>query len=235
MIQITDIPTEQTTAATDALLAILAFVIMVKVYKSGEGIDLKKTRIWTWVFGLLTVASALGAAAHGFQMSRLTKLVLWQPLNLSLILIICLFAAGVVYDFKKFTLPKALIPVLLVCAIIFFTITVILPDVLTTVFIKAEAAAMLFAFAGYIILASRKTIKGAGLMAAGILVTIIAAVIQAIHSVKVVFILEFDHNGIFHIVQMIGLIILFKGLQAEFRSRGAGKNEGEILLRHRLR
>jgi hypothetical protein len=171
------------------------------------------------VFGLLTFASALGAIAHGFQMSKLTKFLLWQPLNLSLVLTICLFAAGVVYDLKNFRLPKALIPVVLVCAILFFTSTFILPDALT-VFIRIEAVAMLFAFVAYTILASRKTIKGAGLMAAGILVTIMAAVIQAIKAIKVIFIWEFDHNGIFHIVQIIGVIILLKGLQAEFRSRG---------------
>jgi hypothetical protein len=218
MLQIIDIPTEQTTAATDVLMAILAFIVTVKVYQSGKGIDLKKTKIWIWAFGLLTFASAIGAIAHGFQMSKLTNFVLWQPLNLSLGLAIGLFAAGVVYDFKNFTLPKALIPILLVCAIIFFTITVILPNAFI-VFIIYEAIAMLFAFVVYTILASRKTIKGAGLMAAGILVTIIAAVIQAIETIKVIFIWEFDHNGIFHIVQMIGLIILLKGLQTEFRSR----------------
>ena len=219
MLQITDIPTEQTTAATDLLLAILAFIVTLKVYKSGKGVDLKKTRIWMGVFGLLTFASALGAIAHGFQMSKLTKFLLWQPLNLSLVLTICLFAAGVVYDLKNFRLPKALIPAILVCAILFFASTFILPDALT-VFIRIEAVAMLFAFVAYTILASRKTIKGAGLMAAGILVTIIAAVIQAIKTIQVIFIWEFDHNGIFHIVQMIGVIILLKGLQAEFRSRG---------------
>ena len=218
MLQLTDIPTEQTTAATDALLAILAFIITIKIYQSGKGVDLKKTRIWICVFGLLTFASVIGAFAHGFQMSKLTNFLLWQPLNLSLGLAIGLFAAGVVYDFKNFTLPKALIPVVLVCAIIFYTITVIFPDVFR-VFIIFETILMLFAFVAYTILASRKTIKGAGLMAAGILVTIIAAVIQAIKAIKVTFIREFDHNGIFHIVQMIGLIILLKGLQTEFRSR----------------
>jgi hypothetical protein len=223
MLQITNIPTEQTTAATDALLAILAFIVTIKVNQSGKGIDLIKTRIWTWVFGLLTFASADGAIAHGFQMSKLTKSVLWQPLNLSLVLTICLFAAGVIYDLKKFRLPKALIPVLLVCAIIFFAITVILPDALTTIFIKVEAIAMVFAFVAYTILALRKTIKGAGLMAAGILITIIAAVIQAIHTIKVMVIWEFDHNGIFHIVQMMGVIFLFQGLQRELKSRGTRK------------
>jgi hypothetical protein len=220
MLQITDIPTEQTTAATDLLLAILAFIVTLRVYKSGKGIDLIKTRIWTWVFGLLTFASAIGAVAHGFQMSKLTKFVLWQPLNLALVVTICLFAAGIVYDLKNFRLPKALVPILLVSAIIFFALTVIFPDALTTVFIKVEAIAMLFAFVVYTILASRKTIKGAGLMAAGILVTIIAAVIQAIKTIRIIFIWQFDHNGIFHIVQMIAIIFLLQGLQREFKSRG---------------
>jgi hypothetical protein len=219
MLQITVIPTEQTTAATDVLLSILAFIVTVKINRSGKGIDIIKTRIWTGVFGLLTFASADGAIAHGFQMNKLIRSVLWQPLNLSLVLTICLFAAGVVYDIRKFRLPKALVPVLLVFAILFFAITEILPDALTTIFIKGEAIAMVFAFVAYIILASRKTIKGAGLMAAGILFTIIASVLQAIHTIKVMFILEFDHNGICHIVQMVGVIFLFQGLKRELKSR----------------
>jgi hypothetical protein len=95
MLQITDIPTEQTTAATDMVLAILAFIVTIMVHHSGKGIDLKKTRIWVWVFGLLAFASADGAIAHGFQMSKLANFLLWQPLNLSLVLTIVLFAAGV--------------------------------------------------------------------------------------------------------------------------------------------
>lgn len=218
MIQIIDIPTEQTTAVTDVLMAILAFIVTLKVYRTGKNIDSKKTRIWMWAFGLLTFASATGAVAHGFQMSKLTNFVLWQPLNLALGVAIGLFAAGVIYDFRNFTLPKTLIPLLLIGAIVFFTITVILPNAFI-VFIIYEAIAMIFAFVVYTILASRKTIKGAGLMAAGILVTIIAAAIQSIETIRVTLIWEFDHNGIFHIVQMIGLVILLKGLQAEFRSR----------------
>ena len=218
MIQFIDIPTEQTTAATDVIMAVLAFIVTLKVYKSGKDVDISKTKIWVWAFGLLTFASATGAIAHGFQMSKLTNFVLWQPLNLALGVAIGLFVAGVVYDFKNFTLPKMLVPILLVFATIFFTITIILPNAFI-VFIIYEAIAMLFAFVVYTILASRKKLKGAGYMAVGILVTIIAAVIQAIETIKVTFIWEFDHNGIFHIVQMVALIILLKGLQIEFRSR----------------
>ncbi len=213
-----DIPTEQTTAATDVVMAILAFIVTLKVYQSGKHKDIKKTRIWVWAFGLLTFASATGAVAHGFQMSELTNFILWQPLNLALGVAIGLFAAGVVYDYRHFSLPKTLIPILLVFAIIFYTITVLIPNAFI-VFIVYEAIAMIFAFVVYTLLASRKQLAGAWFMAGGILVTIIAAAIQAIESIKVTFIWEFDHNGIFHIVQMIGLILLLKGLQTEFRSR----------------
>lgn len=215
---IIDIPTEQTTAATDVLLAILSFIVAIKVYQTGIHIDKIKTRIWVWAFGLLSFASAVGAIAHGFQMSKFTNFLLWQPLNLSLGIAIGLFAAGVIYDYKNFSLPKNLIPKLLIFACIFFMITIILPNAFI-VFIIYEAIAMLFAFVVYIILALRKKIKGAWVMAAGIFVTIIAAAIQSIEAIAVTFIWEFDHNGIFHIVQMIGLIILLKGLQLEFKSR----------------
>ncbi len=221
MIQIIDIPTEQTTAATDVVMAIIALMVTIKVYQYGKDIDRKKTMIWVWAFGLLTFASAVGSVAHGFQMSKLTNFILWQPLNLALGIAIGLFAAGVVYDYKNFSLPKTLIPILLVGAIAFFTVTVILPNAFI-VFIIYEAIAMIYALVVYTMLASRGKVKGAGLMATGILVTIIAAAIQAIETIKATIIYEFDHNGIFHIVQMIGLLILLKGLQTEFQSR-AGK------------
>jgi hypothetical protein len=86
---------------------------------------------------------------------------------------------------------------------------------------------MLFSFTVYVFLASRKKVKGAGLMAAGILVTIIAAAIQAVETIKITFIWQIDHNGIFHIVQMIGLIFLLYGLRVEFRSRINEKNQPE--------
>lgn len=221
-----NIPTEQTTAVTDVLLAILAFVVALKVYHSGRNIDLKKTRIWVWAFALLAFAAATGSIAHGFEMSKLNNFILWQPLNLALGVAISLFVAGVVYDLLNFSLPRTVIPGLLVVATIFYTVTVLIPGSFI-VFIVYEAIAMLFSFTVYVFLASRKKVKGAGLMAAGILVTIIAAAIQAVETIKITFIWQIDHNGIFHIVQMIGLIFLLYGLRVEFRSRINEKNQPE--------
>jgi hypothetical protein len=43
-----------------------------------------KKAIWASVFALLAAGSALGAAAHGLELSASLRTTLWQPLYLSL-------------------------------------------------------------------------------------------------------------------------------------------------------
>ena len=52
------------------------------------------------------------------------------------------------------------------------------------------------------------------LMAAGVLVTLIAAGVQASGAVSVTLIWQFDHNGLFHLIQMVGVVLLVAGLRA---------------------
>jgi hypothetical protein len=56
------------------------------------------------------------------------------------------------------------------------------------------------------------------LMAAGVLVTIIAAAIQASGSVSLTLIWPFDHNGLYHLVHMVGALLLLAGLRAALLS-----------------
>jgi hypothetical protein len=73
--------------------------------------------------------------------------------------------------------------------------------------------ALIFALSAYIYLAVRGEPAGAAFMAAGILISILAAGIQAKKSMSLTVIWQFDHNGIYHIVQIIGLILLLVGLR----------------------
>jgi hypothetical protein len=50
-------------------------------------------------------------------------------------------------------------------------------------------------------------------MAAGVLITIIAAVVQAGKAVRVTVLWEFDYNGLFHLIQITGVIVLTAGLR----------------------
>jgi hypothetical protein len=64
-----------------------------------------------------------------------------------------------------------------------------------------------------------KKLLGAQFMFLGILVSIIASVIQTAESLQLHFIWVFDHNGLFHILQIIGLILLCIGIFRELSSR----------------
>lgn len=216
MISIINIPTEQTTAATDLILTIISVVTAYGIHKLGKDIQPLKTKIWVTVFILLAIAAFFGSIAHGFIMSEKTNFILWQPLNLALGLGVSLFAAGALFDLLQGSLPKAIIPGLIALGIIFYFITVFIPGSFL-VFIIYEAVVMVFALCVYIVLAARAKLIGAWWMVLGILITIIAAGIQASGSINVQFIWKFDHNGIFHIVQMIGVLIIYLGLAKSFQ------------------
>ena len=191
--ELIDIPTEQTTAATDALVAIIAAAFAVMLSKEGARSDRTKGRIWSATFGLLAVAAALGAIAHGFQMSGRTNELLWMPLNLALGVTVALFVVGAVYDLRSFSLPSLLVPILLAVGTAFFVVTVLIPGSFL-VFVVYEAIAMLFALVVYVVLAARQTLSGAAIW-------------------------EFDHNGAFHLIQMVGLVFLLIGLRTDLVSR----------------
>jgi len=213
-----DIPTEQTTSVTDIILALLALCLAFFIYSIGRNRDLKKTRIWFWVFVLLSFASFLGAIAHGIKMPEQNNYYIWQPINLALGLTVALFVAGVVYDMRDFSLPRTLIPIVLFIGALFYLITVIFPGTFI-VFILYETVGMLFAFVSYLVLAISRKLRGSLLMALAILITMIASGIQAIGTIHIRVIWELDNNGLFHIIQMLGLIFFLLGLRSGFLSR----------------
>ena len=217
MIQIIEIPTEQTTAFTDLLLFFLAATSAILVTQKGRRTEARKALIWTWVFILLAIAALFGAVAHGFKMSENTNWLLWQPLNLALGLSVSLFAAGALLDLGNGSMPRSRVVILVVLGIVFYALTLMIPGSFL-VFILYEAVIMLFALTVYIILAMRRKLTGAWWMVAGILISIIAAAIQSSGTVRLNLVWSFDHNGIFHLVQMVGIVVLLNGLLMDFKS-----------------
>jgi len=62
---------------------------------------------------------------------------------------------------------------------------------------------------GYIYLSSRSKLNGAWLLVAGVLITSVSAVGQD----GVVLFFGLDHNRVFHLVQMLGVLTLAVGVQ----------------------
>ena len=206
-------PVEKTTAATDIILALVAFggIVFLQSLLSNSS-ELWKINIWSAAIGLIGLAAALGAVAHGLVLSQTFHHRIWLVLNMALSLAVSLFVVGVVYDLWGFEISLTTLPILLTTGLGFYLTTLIYPDIFF-LFIVYEVVALVFALCAYIFLTIQKDQPGAWLMAAGILVSIIAAGIQANKSVVLTFIWRFDHNGIYHLLQVVGLMLLLMGLQ----------------------
>lgn len=206
-------PAEQTTAITDLILAAVAvggiFFLHGVPLKDG---DFLRMTIWSAAIGLIGLAAALGAAAHGLVLAQSLHQRIWQILNVALAMAVALFVVGVVFDlWGKSAFYKAL-PVMLLISLGFFAATSRYPGIFF-VFIVFEGLALIFALIAYVFLSWRGELAGAGLIAVGILFSIIAAGIQAKKSISITLIWHFDHNGVYHLIQIIGLIFLMVGLK----------------------
>jgi hypothetical protein len=210
-----DHPTERTTAATDIILAGLGLAGMFFLL-SWSHFNPWKAGLWTAVFGLMALAAALGAIAHGFQMSATANRRWWIPLNLSLSLTVAFFLVGVIYDLWGLAVAQRILTFAVAMGLVFLGVTLLFPSKFL-VFILYEAAVMLFALGGYIWLAVEGQLPGTGWMAGGVLVTLIAAAVQVLwdgRSKPLTLIWQFDQNGLFHLIQMVGGVLLLIGLRA---------------------
>lgn len=198
---------EQVTAVTDILMGLLALYFAVGLANE----DSFRASVWAWAFGLLAFLSLVGAAAHGFVMSEKTHSRLWLVINLSLGWTLGLFVVGALNDLFGEATARMALPLMLAVGFGFLLITVWKPGTFMT-FIAYEAIGMFFALGVYGYLFFTNSLAGAGWMLAGVLVTIVAAVVQARGTAGKPIFWYFDNNGVFHLVQMAGMVLLFIGL-----------------------
>lgn len=201
-------PYERITAWTDVFIGVLAGFIALQL-SHGSGF---RYSAWAWMFGLLALSSFLSAIAHGYKMSLQTNDRLWLPINLSLGLALGMFVVGALNDLSGESVARGALPVMIFLGFGFFLVTVWKPGTFMT-FIAYEAITMLFALGAYGYLFFTGSLSGAGWMLTGVLVTIIAAVVQATGKAGKGIFWYFDNNGVFHIIQMVGMMLLWMGLQ----------------------
>ena len=203
-------PTEITTSATDAVLAIECVVVLVYLRRTPTG-DPWRIGLWSWVFGLLTFVSFLGAVAHGFEMPHSFRGAIWKPLYLSLGVLVGLFLVGAFFDWRGRVVAMGLVPWSIGLGMIFFGLTEVLNGSFIA-FIVYEALAMVSVLAIYSFLSATHRLKGAGFVATAIFLNLVAAGVQA-SSMSFTILVPFDYNGLFHLVQMVGIATLGLGLR----------------------
>jgi len=211
-----DIPAEQTTAFTDLILSVLAVVTATYIARKGGILDTFRKNIWFYAFLFLSLAAVVGSIAHGFDMSDRLRDGIWNIINFSLGMTIALFLVGTIRDLKGDAFSLKFLYVMITVSIVFFVVTVLIPGIFL-VFIIYESIAMVCALGTYCYLYFKQRYPGSGLIAIAILITMVAAAIQATEAIKFTLIWEFDFNGLFHMVQMIALPFFAIGI-----SKGPG-------------
>lgn len=209
---INPVATEQTTAATDLLLGVVSLVLLVLLHRRPVSDELKR-RFWSWMYGFLTTASIVGSLAHGFVLPDPFFKGIWHVLYLLLGFTVAFFAIGAIHELWGANASKKTFSYILFVAFCFYLVTVFVPGSFL-VFIVYEAVALAGALAIYLYLGFRDRSKACFLMVAGIVVSILAAVIQALGNMRITVIWGFDHNGIFHLVQIAGIIIIYSSLRS---------------------
>lgn len=202
-------PTELTTSATDALLAIECTLIIALLLRTAAN-NRWRTNLWCSVFALLATASFLGALLHALELPKSIRIALWTPLYLSLGILLLLFMVGAVADWRGKVMAKRLVPWGIGMSAAFLGLTALLGGKFI-VFIVYAAAIMLSTLAIYTFLAATHRLKGAAVIVLAIILNLAAAAVQA-SNLSLHLIFPFDHNGLFHLVQIVSTAILALGL-----------------------
>ncbi|MFA6283626.1 MAG: hypothetical protein WCV64_12590 [Desulfurivibrionaceae bacterium] len=208
-------PTELTTSATDALLAIECAIIIALLRRTATT-NPWRTNLWCSAFALLATASSLGALIHALEMPRAMRIALWTPLYLSLGILVLLFIVGAVADWRGRIAAMRLVPWGIGASATFFGLTALLGGKFI-VFIVYAATILLSTLAIYTFLAVTHRLQGAAVVALAILLNLAAAATQA-SNVSLHLLVPFDHNGLFHLVQIVSTAILGWGLHLGMES-----------------
>ncbi|MEP6688505.1 MAG: hypothetical protein ABJC36_09170 [Gemmatimonadales bacterium] len=203
------VATERTTAATDAVLALAAVAAILWLRRTTPP-SFGRT-VWQAALAAMMIASVLGTVAHGLDLSPAARELLWQPLYLALGATMALFVVGAVRDWRGDAAGRRILPPMLAVAVVFYGITRLTGGSFLA-FVVYEAATLLFSLAVYLRLAVGPGRTGAAAMAAALGVSLAAGAVQA-SSVSVRLLWDFDHNGVFHLVQLMGLALLVTGLR----------------------
>jgi len=200
--------TEPMTTITDFAMGALALVLALRLFGDAEASRQLSGRLWATAFVMTAVAAIVGGTYHGFiqWVPGATGRVVWKITLLATgVGSACLLAAAVVAATTGM-LQRALIA--LVCGkLLVFLWTMATRDQFNLVIADYGAALVAVLLLALFVRPTGLT-PAAGWIAAGVGVSVVAGVIQwarlAPHP-------KFNHNDLFHVVQMAALYLLYRG------------------------
>lgn len=212
-IYLNPVATELTTAATDMALSVIAFTGL--VWLRGRVPADPRRRLWTAILGSLGISALLGAVVHGWELPAAANDVLWAGVLAGLSLGAALFPVAALYEYRGWNAARALLPWVLAAGVGAWIFSQFSDWGLNVLLVSAGVAAVC-ALAMFVLAGAATTVastaRGTGLLAAAVLLNLVASGIQARGTLELHLIWPFDHNGICHMIQIVGLVLLVLGV-----------------------
>jgi hypothetical protein len=196
------------TMMTDYVMGALAFVLAMRLVGDATAGRQLSGRLWAAALVMTAVAAFLGGTYHGFiqWMPGAYGRALWKATLLATgIGSACLLAAAVTAATAG-ALQRALVAVVVVKLLVYIW-TIATKDQFALVIADYGTALLAVALAAWFIRPSGLTLA-AWWITAGVAVAVVAGVIQWAHLAPHV---HFNHNDLFHVVQMASLYLLYRG------------------------
>jgi hypothetical protein len=200
---------EPTTTLTDYAMAILSLAFAVRLFAQARILPARSIAVWASAFVATGIAALVGGTVHGFvsSLGPTTRRRMWRAIFVAIGAANALMVVAVVLG----TLPPGPLRMSLSIATA-AKLVYYLVRVLATVeyrWVVYDSAASLIVVASLEVYALlRWQTPSASWILGGVAVAIVAASIQ---GAKVSIHRHFNHNDLYHVVQMIALWLLYRG------------------------
>ncbi|MFI5311721.1 MAG: DUF6962 family protein [Gemmatimonadales bacterium] len=204
-----------TTAVTDAILALGLLAGIEWLRRTTRASPLRTLWLATLAF---TALGAVGGTAFHWGGPGDDAGLLWRTVSMVLGAAVSLLALCALASWRGYEAARGLFPfALAIVAGLRLTPVSVLDEVQLIV----DMAAGVFVLVVFGALALRRQ-QGMALVFAGCLVSMAAGLLQAQPALSVQVVWRFDHNGLFHLVQMAGFAVMLPGVRRTLEAGTAG-------------
>ncbi len=200
--------TEPATMVTDYILAGMGIFFGRKLFLRGQEINQQAIRLWAVAFFAMAVGALAGGTWHGFTnyLGDLGQTITWKLSVYAIGVASVGLASAAIYAHST-GLTRRVLLILVVIKFLIYAVWMLNHDDFEYV-INDYAPTMLFVFLLECWGLITRRAASAPWIIAGIAVSFVGAAIQqnevALHP-------SFNHNDLYHVIQMVGLYLLYRG------------------------
>lgn len=199
---------EPTTALTDLILALLALGFSLQLIPYARRLRQESIRSWGFAFAALSVGALSGGVSHGFapHLSEAAYAVIWRVTLYSIGVASYYMVAGTARAVLRHRIASWMIVVAAVKLAGYLYWTTVRPEFSLAVYDYVPN--MLAVLVMGILLKRRRRDPSGFWLAAGVVVSFLAAGIQ-LSGLSLAE--NFNHNDLYHVVQMVALVMFYRG------------------------